>query len=36
MLIKTTLKRRLNYKTLVETETTKHFVILCKTSFNAV
>jgi hypothetical protein len=33
MLIKTTFKRRLNYKTLVETKTTKRFTILCKTSF---
>jgi hypothetical protein len=36
MLIKTTFKRRLNYKTLEETETVKHFTILRKTSFNDV
>jgi hypothetical protein len=36
MLIKTTFKRRLNYKTLEETETVKRFTILRKTSFNDV
>jgi hypothetical protein len=33
MLIKTTFKRRLNYKTLTESETTKRFTIRRKTSF---
>jgi hypothetical protein len=36
MLIKTTFKRRLNYKTLEKTETIKHFSFLRKTSFNYV
>jgi hypothetical protein len=36
MLIKTTFKRRLNYKTLTESETIKHFTIRRKTSFNVV
>jgi hypothetical protein len=36
MLIKTTFKHRLNYKTLEETETVKRFTILRKTSFNDV
>jgi hypothetical protein len=36
MLIKTTFKRRLNYKTLTGIETTKRFTIRRKTLFNVV